>query len=175
MKTKLLLFAISAVTLSFTACSDDDDTPATSVPEICTQAFKAKYPTVTSAKWGKEGAYYTAEWKEASNLRDVEAWFSPAATSAATSWAMTTTDYGKDLFMVPTELNNAFNATEYSTATIDDIEKIEYQDTSRDIYTIEVTPQGQRADLLLIFKAADYTFVKAIPEPEGDITPDTVL
>jgi len=176
MKTKFMLFALTVVAaISFTACGDDDDDiPASSVPEVCTQALNAKYPTVTNPQWEKEGSYYTAEWTEASGLREVEAWFSPTAQASA-SWVMTVTDYGKDLSMMPIELHTAFNATEYSTAIIDDIEKIEYSTPSRDIYTIEVTPQGHISDKLLIFKASDYTFVKAIPEPTGKITPDTIL
>lgn len=176
MKTGKLLCAMSIalLSLSLSACSDDDDTPKASVPEVCTQAFQAKYPTVKTEKWENKGKYYTAEWSEAAGNSELEAWFLPTG-QVADSWVMTVTDYGEDLFMVPADLSIALNKTEYATANVTDIELIEYPDATKNIYTMEVTPANNSSDLLLIFTASDYTFVKAIPEPQGDITPDTVL
>lgn len=175
MKKKFYLLALPALMLSMVACSDDDDNVnPNDVPTVCTQAFSQRYPEVKNPKWEQEGTYYTAEWKEASNLRSKEAWFKQTA-EVGDSWVMTETDYGKDIFMVPTELNDSFNKTEYSNATIDEIELYEYADNSRDAYIIEVTPQASTSDLLLVFRASDYSFVKAMPDTGVDITPDTQI
>lgn len=175
MKTKFLYLALALFGLSFTACGDDDDDDVTpsQVPEVCTNAFAAKYPDVKNPKWEKNGAYYTAEWRNAARC-DVEAWFRPGVQQTQ-SWVMTETDYGKDLFLVPAELNLAFNKTEYATARIDDIELLEYPDETRNIYIFEVEPTGNAQDVLLIFKASDYTYVKAVNDTGQDITPDTVF
>lgn len=174
MKTKFLYLALALFGLSFTACSDDDDdvTPS-QVPEVCTNAFAAKYPDVKSPKWEKNGTYYTAEWQDVAR-NDVEAWFRPGVQQSQ-SWAMTETDYGKNLFLVPAGLNQAFNKTEYATARIDDIELFEYPDDTKNIYIFEVEPAGATQDMLLVFKASDYTFVKAVADTGQDITPDTLL
>lgn len=170
---KLLLLALPLLAISFSACSDDDDTPSPGgVPTVCTQAFQTKYPTVTNAKWEKEGTYYTAEWSEANGMREIEAWFNPAL-SAASSWSMTETDYGKNLFMVPTGLNVAFNQTSYATSTIDEISLYEYPDATRNVYVIEVTPAGAATDVDLIFAASDFSLVKTVPDTNLPVTPDT--
>ncbi|MCM1348172.1 MAG: hypothetical protein NC338_02060 [Firmicutes bacterium] len=176
MKTKLLFLTLALFSLSFVACDDDDDNDVrpSQVPQTCLDAFQSMYPNVKNPEWERVGQYYTAEWKEGNGLRDVEAWFR-TTPDASGSWAMTQTDYGKDLFLVPTELNVAFNKTEYSTAVIDDIDLYEYPDSTRDIYVIEVTPRGERQDVLLVFRASDCTYLKAVPDNDIDITPDTVL
>lgn len=175
MKTKLLLFGLALFGLAFTACSDDDDDiNPSAVPESITQAFKAKYPTVTNPQWDREGSFYVAEWIEGNGSREFEAWFRQG-TQASSSWAMTNTDYGKDLFMVPAGLNQSFNKTHYATYRIDDIDLYEYPDASRDMYVIEVNAPNTTVDSLVVFSKVDYTFLKAVQEPIGGITPDTVL
>ena len=163
--------------ISFTACGDDDDdnnVRPSAVPEVCADAFSAKYPDVKSPKWEQEGNYYTAEWTEINGMRDVEAWFK-VTSNTSDSWVMTETDYGKNLFLVPTGLNTSFNDTEYSEATIDDISLFEYPDATKDVYVIEVSPAGMSNDMLLLFKASDYSYIKAMTDTDRDITPDTVL
>lgn len=176
MKRKLLyLLSLPLLALSFAACGDDDDdvVAPTNVPEVCSQAFASRYPDVKNPKWEREGQYYTAEWTKATPHVEYEAWFKNSA-QAAQSWAMTETDYGKDFFLVPAELNAAFNKTDYAYATVDDIDYYEYPDPARNAYIIEVSPAGA-ADVLLVFRATDYTLVKTMPDTDISITPDTVI
>lgn len=173
-KIAFLGLSVFATAIPLTGCSDDDDPTADSVPAVCKEAFQAKYPQATNPKWEKEGVYYTAEWSEAAGLTEKEAWFS-LTQQASDSWAMTETDYGKDFFLAPAGLNTAFNKTEYRNATVDDISFYEYPQAEKNVYVIEATPYGQTNDLLLIFSGADYSFVKAVPDTNADITPETVF
>lgn len=175
MKTFIKFFAIALLALPFVACDDDDDdVNLSAVPQTVKEAFDSKYPNATDVSWEHKGGYYTAEWKETNGMRDVEAWFRNNQ-QVSDSWAMTETDFGKNTFLIPSELNLAFNQTEYATATIDDIDLYEYPDASKNVYIFEVTPTGQRSDVLVVFKASDYTFVKAVPDTDVDITPDTTI
>ena len=88
---------------------------------------------------------------------------------------MTETDYGKNLFLVPAELNAELEKTEYHTAVIDDISLYEYPVQSRNVYIIEVEPIGQTQDMMLLFDATTYKFLKAVPDNDTEITPDTVF
>lgn len=178
MKSTLLYLPLLMLGLSFSACSDDDDDDVTlnNVPDRVESAFEAQFPNVNinSVQWEQKGTYYVADWKEINGMRDVESWFS-ASPQATQIWAMTNTDYGKNIFLVPAEINSELEKTEYNTATIDDIDLYEYPDATRNAYVIEVEPVGQRTDMLLIFDASTYKYIKAIPDPGTDITPATPL
>ena len=176
MNFKLILIGMTAfaATLPLAGCDADDDPAISSVPSVCKEAFQTKYPQVTNPKWEKERGYYTAEWYEAAGLTEKEAWFK-LAEQATDSWAMTETDYGKNFYLAPAGLNTSFDKTEYRTAKVDDISFYEYPQTEKDVYVIEVTPADRTGDLLLIFSGQDYTFVKAIPDTDADVTPDTVF
>lgn len=172
MKLKLFYILIALMGISnFTACSDDDDnTPPVNpnIPEAVANAFAQKYPDVnTSAvKWEKKGIYQVAEFK--SGLNEIEAWFSQTG-----EWKMTENDYGKDLFMVSTIINQAFIHSGYSTWTIDDISYYEYPDETKNFYLIEVEKAGE-PDTQLYFKP-DGTTIKTATEANVNITPDTTI
>ncbi len=171
MKLKLFYLLIALVGgFTFVSCDDDDDAPKLKdIPQACLDSFKAKFPEAKNVDWERKGTYYVAEYDKFNNREvEVSAWFAPDGT-----WNMTDTDYGKDLFMLPTEINTAFNQSEYSSWTIDDIDLYEYPDTTKDFYLIEVEKAGQ-TDMELYFKT-DGTLIKAIPDTNTDITPDTQI
>lgn len=167
----LPLLALGMVLLS--ACSDDDDKiPAESIPTAVADSFKARYPdiNITSVKWETKGAYTVGEFKKTTDSEDIEAWF----TTATGEWKMTETDYGKNLFLIPVEISNAFGMTEYGSLwTIDDICLYEYTDASKNFYLFEVEKAGQQ-DMEIYFRT-DGSLIKAIPDTNRDITPDTVI
>ncbi|MBD5254912.1 MAG: hypothetical protein HDS53_02360 [Barnesiella sp.] len=177
MKLKLLTILFAAASLTaFTSCSDDDDddvkVPASGVPTEVVQSFKAKYPSidVSKVKWETKGNYTVAEFSEAANQEELEAWF----TTKTGEWAMTETDFGEDLFLVPAELNAKYYQTEYSSWNIDDMKLYSYPDSTKDRYVFEVNKTGQQ-DMELYFTADTYDLVKAIVDTDRVITPDTAL
>lgn len=178
MKTKFLYLTLLLTSALFmTSCGgDDDDVDISNLPEAVTDAFHNKYPGIAtnSVSWESKGKYYVAKWDEANGMRDIEAWF-VNTPDASQSWAMTETDYGKNLFLVPAEINAELEKTEYRTAVIDDISLYEYPVQSRNVYIIEVEPIGQTQDMMLLFDATTYKFLKAIPDNDTEITPDTVF
>lgn len=167
-----LILPLIAAVFTFSACGDDDDDKnnISNVPATVVDAFKTQFPdiNIASVKFEKSGQYYTAEYSKNNNTIDVEHWF-----TADGQLKMTETDYGKDLFLIPTVINTAFNKTEYRDWTIDDISLYEYPDATGNFYLIEVEKAGQ-TDTELYFKT-DGTLIKAIPDTGADITPDTVI
>lgn len=155
-----------------TACSDDDSPTDNSVkvPDAVMTSFQTKYPDIApaSVKWDLKGSYYVADYKTTANMREVEAWFSPDGT-----WRMTETDNGRDLFLLPTDINTAFNNSDYALWTIDDIEYYEYPDATNNFYLFEVEKTGE-TDTALYFSTAG-TLIKTTPSANLDITPDTVI
>ncbi|MCM1293301.1 MAG: PepSY-like domain-containing protein [Bacteroides sp.] len=175
MKFKFLSLLIATIGLvSFAACSDDDDDntidPA-NVPTQVLSAFKAKYPNVDINKvhWETKGQYTVADYDQVGTLEDVEAWFK---TSTGT-WAMTETDYGKDLFLIPADINKAFAQSEYSYWTVDEIYLYEYPDNANNFYLFEVEKTGQQ-DMAVYFDTTG-KLIKAVVDNNIDITPDTAL
>lgn len=171
MRLKLYYLLIAVLGLvTFAGCNDDDENlaPRPNAPEAVLNAFNAKYPDAKDVKWETKGAYYVADFKTTASLVEIDAWYKADGT-----WAMTESDYGKDLFMVPTAINQAFNASQYATWTIDDISYYEYPDATKSFYLIEVEKVGQ-TDMQLYFKP-DGTSIKNVADNGVDITPDTVI
>lgn len=173
MKLKLFYLFIGLIGLStLCACNDDDDNTVTTpnVPEAIANAFKAKYPDVDSrnVKWEQKGNYMVAEFKKTANMEEVDAWF-----SATGEWKMSETDYGKNLFLLPTEINDALRDNGYLSWTMDDINYYEYTDASKNFYLFEMTKAGE-PETNAFFKA-DGTKIKTTIGDQADITPDTVI
>lgn len=169
MKLKLFYLFVALLGVgSFMGCSDDDsdDVRPAAVPQVVTKNFATKYADAKNVKWEKSGIYYKAEFVTVPVAVERDAWYSADGT-----WRMTENDYGRNFFLTEPGVNAAFNQTEYSGWTVDDIALYEYPDETKNVYIIEVEQAGQ-PDTDLIFKAADYSFVKAVPNM-ADITPDT--
>lgn len=161
------IFALGlAAMLGFASCSDDnDDVDIKDVPQAYKAALAEKFPDAVNVKWEKNGQYYVADFSKPQTEYDV--WFAPEA-----KWAMTEADYGKNLFMLPPEVEEAFSKGEYGFEhTVEDVEM--YERTDLTFYVIEVEPVSGDADIH-IFYNPDGTVIKTVT---GDvsITPDTVL
>ncbi|MDE7026096.1 MAG: PepSY-like domain-containing protein [Paramuribaculum sp.] len=171
MRKKLFLLGMALVALvSLPACSDDEEdednieTPPR-VEQKYVDAFKQKFPDadVSKVKWEKKQNYTVAEFARISNV-ETEAWFNTSAM-----WVMTNDALGKNLFMIPTAVNEAFNQTPYATSLIDDTKH--YTTTTLDYYIIEVD-QDPNADMQLYF-LPDGTLKKTATDTGTEIYPDT--
>ncbi len=168
MKLKIFYLLIAVLGLSTTmACSDDDD-DTLKAPAAIETAFNAKYPNAKNVKWERNGVYYVADFKTTSQNHDAEAWYNVDAI-----WCMTKKDYGKDLFMIPAVINQAFNDTEFALWTIDDIHAYEYPNESKNMYEIEVEKAGN-PDTALYFNA-EGGLLKATTNTDMEITPETII
>lgn len=168
MKTKLFgLFVAAFCLFAIPSCSDDDgdDLNLNQVPTTIKSAFQAKYASATDVDWEKKGNYYVVDFKY--NQLDMDVWYN-AATSKE---AMTVTDYGRNLFYLPPTVERAFATGEYGSWTVDDITYYERTDTS--FFLFEVEKAGEK-DMDLYY-SPDGTLIKAVPESNVDITPDTVI
>lgn len=174
MKLKLYYLFLAVIAIGFTTgCSDDDDTPQgppSNVPTAVVDAFKAKYPQVNASavKWETKGSYYVADFRTAPNTPEIESWFATDGT-----WKMAETECGRDLFLIPTEINKGFNESEYAMWTIDDISYYEFPDTTKNFYLIEVETTG-KPDTALYFDTTGKLY-KTAPADNLQITPDTAI
>lgn len=161
-----LMLALSVGGLCFTSCGDDDDDKI-KLPDSFSQALETKYPGYArKAKWGREGAYYVAEFRN-DQRHDVDVWFNGDAT-----WAMTQTDYEANPMMLPNEVTIAYEATDYAGSwTIDDIDFYERPDIN--FYVIEIDKKGA-PDRELYYKP-DGTLIKDIVATDIDILPTTPI
>lgn len=147
------------------SCGDDDDDKVTgSVPEAFTKALQAKFPEAKNVEWERKGNYYVAEFTH--NFQETDVWFGDGA-----QWAMTVTDYGKNLFFLPPEVEASFAESEYGYWTVDDVDF--YERTDRNFYVIEVEKKGQPDTDL--FYQPDGARIKAITHSTQDITPVTPI
>ncbi len=166
----MTLTAVAVTSLA--SCSDDDDNNTPNgpyVPQACLEKFAQQYPDAKNVKWEIKAPYFVAEFHSNNNLEETESWYKADGT-----WAMSETDYGADLFMIPTAVNLAFNQTEYAQWPIDDIKYYQYPAGNSDFYLIEVKDTDPKPDMQLYFKP-DGTLIKTTPDSGADITPDTVI
>lgn len=185
MRLKLYYLFIVLVGLGIaTGCSDDDndnDGPRIPVPiagmsQAVLNQFNAQYPNAAGTRWSKDSIgvndmYYVAEFIQANYEND--AWYTPSGT-----WAMTETDYEKNMFMIPAIVNTEFEKTEYAMGwTIDDIDFYDYPDNGRDVYIIEVEKAGQPDTDVYIHQVSttEAKVVKVANHQNLNVRPTTVL
>ena len=159
-----LFLAVCGVVL-FSACNDDDDDILVSdVPAVVFNAFQAKYPNIMP-EWERKQGFYVADFFQEG--METEVWISEKG-----EWAMTEMDLGMNLSLLPQPVLNAFQASEYATWRVDDLDK--YERTDRTFYLIEVETNGQ-ADRDLYYNP-DGTLIKDVVDKDNDdITPNTKL
>ncbi len=159
---------------SFSSCDDDDKsddkTPTqTNVPEAVVNTFTKQYPEAKNVSWdSKKTGYYVAEFDRQYNV-EVEAWYKKTNGT----WAMTSTDYGVDLFLVPAPIDVAFTKSEYSTWEIENVTYYEYPDSAKNFYLYEVEKKGQPDAAVVIYD--DGTTRSIASWNDADITPDTQI
>lgn len=164
MKTKLIygLMTLCAAA-ALTACNDDDEISASSVPEDVMSTFKDMYPGSYDIDWEKLGQYYIASFMYKTD--DCDAWFDPDG-----SWLMTEYDYNESLISLPVLMQNAFQESAYATWFIDDVTLYEkpFDDT---FCEIEVVTVGQPETSIFINIAGE--IMNIVPNYNGTITPVT--
>ena len=153
MKMKYVMMVLALGALAFTGCSDDDETHPGN--DLVQKAFMDKYPGATGMDWETRAGYHVVDfWKD---NQEKEAWFDANAV-----WNMTETDLRFD--ELPQAVKMAFEAGEYKTWHIDDVDMLE-RPAMETLYIIEVEQGKDEMDL---FYTADGTLVKAVPDTNED-------
>lgn len=148
---------------TFYSCDDDDD-EVKSVPKEFTDAFQSKFPGVKVTEWEKKSGYMVADFRR--DGQEMEAWFDNGA-----SWAMTVTDYDRDISKLPVAVAQSFASSEYASWSVDDVDF--YERVSDSFYVIDVEKRGERDTDL--YYAADGRLIKSSTATDADILPTTVL
>lgn len=165
MKTKILFLLLTVLpTAIFISCNDDDDANWDIVSTEVRNAFSEKYPSAQKTEWENKGTYKVADF--VNNNMETSAWFDTNGI-----WYMTETDLPFN--SLPQAVKDAFQASEYSTWKVDDVDMLERKDTEV-VYIIEVESQNQEVDLyysaegILIKTVADndnHDYESHIPQP----------
>lgn len=161
----LLMLAVG-MTMTFVACSDDDDDNI-DVSGAFTTALKQAYPNAKNVEWEKKGVYRVAEFEQ--NFVDYDIWFDHSAKIV-----MSVFDYGKDLFLVPDNaVNAAFAESEYGTVwQLDDIKH--YKQLTNEFYVFEVEKNGQ-PDMDVYYNVAGELIKAVQSDKTPDILPETQI
>ena len=131
---RFLSVALACCFLTFTACSDDDDSILDG-NEAVEQAFNKKYPNV-NAEWEMDRGYFKAEFYE--NNVEKDAWFTQAGEWVMTSWDVLPAS-------LPAKVLEAVQKLGYTQLNIDDAELIEYKD-GKTYYKLEIEQAGLDRD-----------------------------
>ena len=167
-KLKFLMFAmIAMLTMTFTACSSDDDdntnpgSQAELLPTEINRAFSNKYPTAKVDSWKKKDSYYivnfTLDKTRAAAGFKASAWFRVDG-----SWKMTESD--DDVENLPEAIIAAFKASIYADWTIDDIDVVE-REGMETIIVLELELGDNEVEL---YFSLDGTIIKEIIDDDYD-------
>ena len=137
---------------SLASCSDDDDFNLEN--QAIESAFSSLYPNATVTEWEMKFTYYVAEFKQ--NNFETEAWF-----DADASWVLTETDL--NYAALPDSVVAGFEASEYASWKLDDIDKLERPESST-VYIIEVESGNTEIDL---YFSEDGVLLKTEEESEN--------
>lgn len=147
------------------ACSDDDDeVPISQVPAAVTMSFNEMFPNAKGVEWDRYSPYFVADFDV--NTFDTDAWFTPDGT-----WAMTETDYGSLVTMLPEEMQNTFNASDYADWIVDDVQL--YQRVADTFSLIEVETAGMPDTGVFIDSYGN--ILNVVQGDDFNITPTTIV
>lgn len=155
MRIKLLAATIAIGGMLMAGCSDDDDNVR--VEDNFQTAFSNKYPDAERVSWERKVNHYVADFWRPDMKAEAEAWFDANAT-----WQLTETDITFEA--LPAAVRSAFEAGEYGTWRIDDVDMLE-RTGMETVYVIEVEKGAEEYDL---FFAPDGTLLKAVLDREGN-------
>ena len=138
----LFLFFAAFAALTFSGCSDDDnsDVPENThlVSKEVQAAFNAKYPQAKDVEWELKGDYAVADfyWDGGEH----SAWFNPLSAA----WYMTETDVRYE--NLPEPILTAHKASKYADWRVDDVDKLT-REGMETLYVIEVEKGESELDL----------------------------
>lgn len=158
MRNRLLLTAIGASAIAFSAVSCETDRHAGNwmVSEAAVRSFDEMYPGAKDIEWEIKGKYAVADFRYTSRGEDKTAWF----LNEDGSWGMTETDITYD--QLPQAVRTSFESGEYASWRIDDIDMLERAGVE-DIYVIEVEGRSETGETEAdLYYSADGTLVKEV-------------
>lgn len=153
MKTRFysILMAVACI-IGLQSCDNDDDNLRVS-PEL-QKAFLEKYPAATRVEWETKAGYYVADFM-----------IMPVKLLPVHSGRCVVHDRNGVLYVgLPEAVKAAFEQGDYSTWTVDDVDKLERRDMET-VYVIEVEKKPQEMDL---YYSAEGLLIKAVADTDHD-------
>lgn len=134
-------------------CNDDDDN-SPKVPSAVKTTFEQMFPDATDVRWRGIREYIVAEFRD--NGAQTDAWFGKSG-----KWYMSEIDVTYE--SLPAEVRTAFEAGDYASWSIDDVEKLLRSDMAT-LYVLEVEKGSEEYNL---FYAENGVLVKSAPDRYG--------
>ncbi len=151
MKRKFFVVALIAGAMFFQSCDKAENEPAYK------SAFSTMYPDATDVTWTTQGGYNVATFKSGSET--VVVWLDDDG-----DWYMTDTDI--PYTALPQAVRTAFEASEWATWTIDDVEEVTRLDMQI-VYVIEVENEATGEEVELRY-LPDGTLIGAVIDNDND-------
>lgn len=159
MKRRVYLVLLAVIGLAIaTGCEKEYDLRG--VDRELSEALTSKYPDAVWVEWEKNRSWFVAEFRIGG--RDVQVWYSGNA-----QWCMTETDLGRNVSGLPAAVSKAFEAGEYASWRVDDIDK--YERPGEVFYLLEIEKQGERDRML--FYSENGGLLKDVRD-RSDVLPD---
>lgn len=148
-----------------TSCESDDD--GYKAPEAVQKALLARYPDATRINWKQQNGYEKADFERPDSqlpggYSDCSAWFDGSG-----DWYMTESEIA--VGALPQAVRAAFNASEYATWRIEEVERIERKGMET-LYSIEAegrSATGAESDVELYY-TADGILVRTVVDRDDD-------
>lgn len=155
MKRKILFLLVTIIGITLYSCnSDDDDVVSGVTTDAVKSAFTSKYPSAQNVNWENKVGYQVADFINNSVISS--AWYDSKGT-----WYMTESDI--PYTALPTGVKSTFEASEYATWRIDDIDMLE-RTGYETIYVIEVELQDTEVDL---YYSTEGILIKSIVDSDN--------
>lgn len=159
MKRFFMTAMMIAAATTFIACEKNNSEGI--INKEVEEALIDKYPSATQVDWASKDGYSVAAFRNGHNGDNCSAWFDHQG-----GWHMTKTDISYN--QLPDAVRSAFEASEYATWEIDDIDKIERREAEV-VYVIEVEGRvdGREVEFDLYY-STDGVLIKAINDDDDD-------
>lgn len=163
----LIALAMGAI-MTFSSCSNDDDSNGFMPNETVVKAFQKQFPNAQNVNWNQKKGYDVASFSLPANTKAVkqlnEAWYKPDGLCALTEIEI------EDFSKLPVAVQEGFLATEvnglkWTVNEIDDIDLL-YRADMDPVYKIEVEKAGHE-DYDLLF-SEDGILISAKPDLDDD-------
>lgn len=162
-----------AVCLMFTtACSNDEDGRPPGAGQVSPQAqstFESLFPGARDVEWEVRGTYAVADFSYSD--ADGGGWVPGSAWFNQSDGAWLMSEYDVRFDRLPDMVKTAFQASEYATWRVDDVDLIRREGVTL-LYVIEVENAGQEMDL---YYTEDGVLVKAVADGGGQSDYDGLI
>jgi len=167
-----IVSALAVCLMLTTACNNDEDGRPPGAGQVSPQAqstFESLFPGAHDVEWEVRGTYAVADFSYSD--ADGGGWVPGSAWFNQSDGAWLMSEYDVRFDRLPEAVKAAFQASEYATWHVDDVDLIRREGVTL-LYVIEVENAGQEMDL---YYTEDGVLVKAVADGGGQSDYDGLI